>query len=353
MGMPEVAVTFTEKAATAVKRGDRGIIGMILKDEIYKSSGLTVLSISDIPKTMKAENKEQIKIALKGYQNVPKKIIVYILDPDAEDYESALTYFEVNKVNYLVIPTVETDGKNDDVVTWVKEQRDNGNMIKAVLPNVKADCEGIINYTTNWVQEEENKYTAEQYCARIAGILAGTPTRISATYAPLPELTDCHKLSKEDRDKAVDNGEFIVWWDGEKVKTGRAVTSFVTTTEEKGKQFKKIKIVEAMDMMKEDITSTIEDDYIGKFENSWPNKCLLISAVLGYFKKLQDEGIVKEYSVDIDTDAVAAYLKESGKDISEMSDDEIRQADTGSKVFLKASVKIYDVIEDVYIPIAI
>ncbi|MGN0512741.1 MAG: phage tail sheath subtilisin-like domain-containing protein [Lachnospiraceae bacterium] len=355
MGMPVVDVSFTEVAATVVNRGNRGIVGLILKDNIYKDKGTTILGTNDIPKTMTEENKTQIKMALKGYINKPKKIIVYIIDSTSEDvdYTNALDYFEVNKINYLAIPTVETDGMLDTVVTWVEEQRENGNMVKAVLPNVKADCEGIINYTTEWVSDGTIQYTTEQYCARIAGVLAGTPIRISATYATLPELTDCQKLKKEEKDAAVDNGEFIVHWDGEKVKTARAVTSLTTTTSEKGKSFKKIKIVETTDMIKEDITKTAEDGYLGKYENSWENKCLLISAILGYFLKLKEEKVLESYSVDIDTEAVAAYLKAQGTDIEDMTDEEIRQADTDEKVFLMAQLKIYDVMEDIYLPISI
>ena len=51
--------------------------------------------------------------------------------------------------DYLAVPTAETDGKAQDVVTWVKFMRGSKKKkIKAVLPNVAADHEGIINFTT-------------------------------------------------------------------------------------------------------------------------------------------------------------------------------------------------------------
>ena len=355
MGMPELNISFSEAARTVIKRGSRGIVGMILKDSIYKGSGITILGSGDIPKTMTESNKKQIKMALIGYDNMPKKVLCYIIDSASEeiDYTDAFAYFETNKINYLVVPDVETDEMTDVVVEWVKKQRESGNMIKAVLPNTKADCEAIVNCTTAWVNDGTTQYTTEQYCARIAGLLAGTPARISATYASLPEMTDCERRTKEELDAAVNSGEFVVWWDGEKVKTGRAVTSLTTTTIEKGDSFKKIKIVEAMDMMKEDITKSAQDSYLGRYENSWENKCLLMSAIMGYFKELQDQKIVKSYNVDIDIDAVADYLKAKGTDIEDMSDEDIRQADTDEKVFLAGQVKIYDVIEDIYLPIAI
>lgn len=365
MDMPSVSISFSEVAATAIERGDRGIIAMILKDTVYKNQAIEVLTVNDIPKTMTTANKTQIKLAMMGYQNTPKKVVAYILDATAEevDYSDALDYFAVNKFNYLVIPTVYTDQKTTDIVTWIKQQRDNGKKVKAILPNTPADCEGIINYTTERVSDGSNDYTTEEYCSRIAGIIAGTPLRISCTFAPLNELTDCSKLKKEDMDKAVGNGEFIVWWDGEKVKTGRAVTSFKTTTSEKGDKFKKIKIVEAIDMIYEDIKKTAEDSYIGKYENSYDNKGLLISAIMGYFEKLKTDKILGAYSVGIDVEENRTYLLSKGskvkidggteKKLEDCSDDDIKKADTGDKVYLKASIAIYDTIEEIKLPIAI
>lgn len=365
MGMPSVSISFSEIAATAVARGDRGIIAMILKDKIYKDQAIDILSVNDIPKTMKDANKEQIKLAMMGYQNAPKKVVVYVLDDAAEetDYTNALTYFAVNKFNYLVIPTVASDQKTTDIVAWIKDQRDAGRRVKAVLPNTAADYEGVINYTTQSVYVDDKMYTTEEYCSRIAGIIAGTPLRISCTFAPLSELTDCSKLTKDKMDEAVNNGEFIVWWDGEKVKTGRAVTSFKTTTSGKGDKFRKIKIVETIDMIYEDIKKTAEDSYLGKYENSYDNKGLLISAIMGYFEKMKQDKILGSYSVDIDVEANRAYLMSKGgnvkidggteKKLEDCSDDDIKKADTGDKVFLKAAVSIYDAIEDIELPITI
>ena len=363
MGMPNISISFSEVASTAIQRGDRGIIALILKDKTYKSQAKEFLTEGDISNNITAANKEQIKLAMIGYENKPKKVVVYFLDPVAEDYTDAFNYFEVNKFNIMAVPTVATDGRTSDVVTFIKKLRENGQKVKAVLPNTAADCEGIINYTTEKVMNEDTEYSTEQYCSRIAGIIAGTPMRISCTFAALPELTDCTKLTKTDMDKAVDNGEFIVWWDGEKVKTGRAVTSFKTKTSEKGDKFKKIKIVDTTDMIFEDTKKTAEDSYLGKYENSYDNKTLLVSAIMTYFERLKNEKILGSYNVEIDVDANRDYLMSVGGDVkidggetkalADCSDDDIKKADTGDQVFLKAEVNIYDAIENITLPISI
>lgn len=353
-GMPSISITFTELAATAVARGERGIIAMILKDATVPETNPAIcVSNEDIPKELSADNQEQIKLALMGYVNTPLRVVVYVLPEDAEDYSKAFQYLRTVKFNYLVCPTVETDGHTEDVVSYIKTERESNKWIKAVLPHTKGDNEGIINYTTEKVYVGEEAYTAEQYCSRIAGIIAGTPLSISCTYAPLTELTDCTRLDKKAMDKAVEAGELIVWWDGEKVKTGRGVNSLVTLTQEKKTQFQKIKIVDATDMIADDIRMTAEDNYIGKYANSYDNKCLLISAIGNYFDKLVEDDVIESYEIGIDIKANRSYLRDRGEDVDSMSDDKIKKANTGSHVYLTCNLVVLDAIEDIDLPISI
>ena len=385
MGAPSMDIQFIERAITAVTRGERGIVLLWVKDSLPAAAvnPATIILSSDIPSGLSDTTVEQIKLAMIGYTNAPKKVLVYGMgiSEDAETvavdagYKKAMEVSETVKFDYLAIPTVETDGKMQEVASWVKSMRDNKRKkIKAVLPKIEADHEGIINFTTDrnvkteTVTEKNGTktavdivYTAEQYCARIAGLIAGTPLTFACTYAPLTELSDCTRLT--DIDTPVDNGEFIVFYDGEKVKVVRGVNSFVTTADGKGDSFKKIKIVEAMDMINDDIIKTAQDSYLGKYANSYSNKCLLISAISGYFAQLKRDGIISSYSVSLDAEAIRTYLKSKGlkatledgtiKEVDECSDEEIITADTGSFVFLTGNVKILDAIEDIKMPIYI
>ena len=374
---PSISITFAEKAASLIERGSRGIVALVLKDASAKSDPevYTIRDVTDIPAGWTDANKRYVKDCLKGYSKSPLKIIAYIMPTTGETdrYTDMFAHLETETFQWLAIPTVETDSKTADVVAWVKKQRENDIMIKAVIPNADAaDCEGIINWASTLSYEEvvsgsgddvtvtTKTYTAEQGTPRIAGILAGTDATISATYAPMMDFSDTSRLSKSDRDTAVGAGKLIALWDGEKVKLDRAVTSFVTTTGNKGESFKKIKLVEDMDMIKTDIQSTIQDDYIGKFANSYDNKCLLITAINGYFKTLVSEGVIESGTAEIDIASQRIYLESLGKEVTvngttkkpaDLSDDEVKIASTGSHVFLKATVVLLDAIEDVNLTI--
>jgi len=167
---------------------------MIVKDtKVPETNPVVVYKEKDIPEDLSAANKEQIKLALIGNDTAPAKIVVYVLESKETSYETALNYFAVKKVTWLCCPTAKTDAQTETIVTWVKDQREERNKVKAVLPETAADDEGIINYATKTVNVDEKEYTAESYCSRIAGLLAGTSNKSSATYAILDDVTDCEK----------------------------------------------------------------------------------------------------------------------------------------------------------------
>lgn len=315
----------------------------------------TVYSISSVPEGLSAENQQYIKDALKGYLVSPRKVIVYVMgNGDENGYADMMKYFENTKFDWMAAPEAGKDGKTQDIASWIKTMRTvNKRTVKAVLPNTRADCEGIVNITSSLFDGDGKEITPDAACPRIAGLIAGTPMTISCTYAPLEEYADCSRMNKEELDEAVDRGEFVFMWDGEKVKVCRGVNSFVTTTDTKGEIAKKIKIIEIADMIWDDITITAQDSYIGKYANSYDNKCLLITAINAYFAGLVRDGLLESGTCSIDLKTQKIWLQSRGEKVEEMTDDEIRRANTGSRVFLKASALILDAMEDIDMGISI
>ncbi len=363
MGAPNITIAFYEQAAASISRGDKGILAMILNESSVSALTVsTVLDATDIPEGYSEANVAQIKNALIGYQNAPKKVIVVAI-PSADDYADALTELANLDWDYLVAPSCATDKAAADIATWIKAQRDNNHKIyKAVLPEQAADCEGIVNVACGYTDADGNELTAEQACARIAGIICGTPMTMSCTYAPLTEALGCPAMTQDELDKAVDNGELVLMWDGEKVKIVRGVNSFKTTTADKGDSFKKIKLVETMDLIKHDVRKTAQDSYIGKYANSYDNKNLLTTAINGYFDTLISDGILSSASCEIDVDAQRTYIKSKGGkfvidgetiSLEDATELQIKQANTGSQVFLKATISMLDALEDITLDIYI
>lgn len=354
MGLPNIVVNFKTTGITAITRSEKGIVALIVRD----SGGIgsyEMGDVTDMPSGISAENIAYIKRAFIGYQTPPKKVLVNVIGSDTT-IADALKWAETQEFDYICAPPMTADNDAAEVASWVKSQRANEDRkFKAVLPNTAGDNEGIINFTTTGIKTSEGTFTPAQFASRIAGLIAGTPMTISCTYAPLPEVIDIDRLGKSDADDAIDAGKFILIHDGDKAKVGRGVNSFTTTTQDKGAAFKKIKIVEAMDMIRFDIRRTAEDSYIGKYANSYDNKCLLISAVKGYLEQLELDGILESGTSDVGIDLAAqkTYLKSKGVDVSEMTEQAIKEAGTDDKVFLYATIQILDAIEDITLNVTI
>lgn len=354
MPLPKINILFQEAANTAILRGERGIVALILKDSVHNGANVYETS-SDIPADLSTANKEQLQLALTGGVNPPLKLLVYILPTTAENYTDAQTYLEGSQWNYLAVPGISS-ADAASMATWLKGLRGTQNLrVKVVLPNAAADHEGIINFATDSIVIGGSTYSAANYCSRIAGILAGNPLSISSTFQVLSEVDDVPHLTNSQFDTAIDAGKLMLMNDGEKVKIARAVNSLTTTTADKGAAFKKIKLVDIMDMIYADIKKTTNDAYIGKLPNTYDNKCLLITAIRAYYESLENQQLLDrgKNSVDIDIAAQKTYLQSVGVDTSTMTDQQIKEANTGDKIFLSGPIKIVDAIEDFELKISI
>ena len=354
LNSPSINVIFTELGITAINRGSKGTVAVILRDTT-EVNPVALTQASQIPAELGADNQAYLQRTFLGYVNPPKKVIVYVTDEEDTNLAQALAYMATQDFDYIVGPADCTSTEALAIATWVDSQRtDNGAKYKAVLPNQTSDNYSIINFAATGMTDGKETYTTAEYCSRMAGLIAGTPMKISATYAPLPELTDVVRLTKEELNAAVNAGKLVLKWDGRQVKVDRAVNSFITTTQGMLDSFKKIKIVEIMDLIRTDVTATAEDSYIGKYANTYDNKLLLVTAIRGYFMGLEQDGLVQPgYTVDIDVAAQEQWLVAKGVDTSEMAEQDIREADTGTKVFLLVQCKILDAIEDIDIQVEI
>lgn len=351
MGQPNITIDFATTAAASMALSSKGTAALIIRDS--NESGMhTLESVTDIPKGLSADNKAYIERCFTGYQNVPSKVLVYVTGLQ-DDISDSLEMMALEDFDYLCLPPTATAAECTTAVSWVKTQRqDFFKKYKAVLPDTAADSEAIVNFSSSGMTDGTNTFTAAEFASRIAGLIIGTPMKMSSTYAPLSELTDIDRLSRSDQDAAVNAGKYILWHNGKKVLTGRAVNSLVTTTEDKGAAFQKIKIVEVIDMIQSDLRTTIEESYIGKYANNYDNKCTLIAAIDGYLSQLAaKEYIESGYTVEIDLDAQKNYLKSIKTDTSGMTDQQIKEANTGSQVFIAITLKILDAIEDVTISV--
>lgn len=372
LGLPSITVKFKSVGITAIERSQRGIVALLLKEkkvesaegkpgneDLFAGSPYTIYTTTDIPDGLKDFNQDQIELALMGYQTSPRHILVYVQDDAEADYNDALVELEHARWDYLVIPEIK-DEEVQKIASWIKGMRTvKDKMVKAVLPNSPGDFEGVINFTNTEIATKAKKYKTAEYCSRIAGIICGTPMTISCTFAPLPEVIACDKYETDKMNDKIGAGELFVMFDGSKFKIARGVNSFVTTIEGKGDQFKKIKLIDLMDMIHDDIKNTTSESYIGKYANSYDNKCLLISAIQGYYMQLELDGLLEKNQNDcyLDLEETKAWILSNGKkkkeELAVMKTQAIKEFNTGDNVFLASEISALDAIENLKLGIKI
>lgn len=353
-GLPSVIIEFKTKGVTAIKRSARGIVAMILRQEETNTTNFyKITSVEDIPAVFTGENLDYIKQALLG---TPLRVLIRtIAKADVAGAEQAVTdafaLLGNVKWNYICLPG-GTAQEMEDLASWVKTKRNiERKTFKAVVAGFAADHEGIINFTAEDIKVGEKTYTAVQYTPRIAGILAGLALDRSATYFKLTEVDSVKPL--DEPNEAINRGQLILVDDGEYVKIGRACNSLVTFTTDKGEEFRKIKIIEGVDMVTDDIRDTFNDFYVGAIINDYDHKMLFIAAVHVYFSEIAGNVLDRDADnhVEISYEKQKNYAILKGEDVETMDEIQILKYNTGSNLFLDGSVKFVDAMEDLKLSI--
>ena len=105
--------------------------------------------------------------------------------------------------------------------------------------------------------------------------------------------------------------------------------------------------------------TTAQDHYLGKYANSYANRCLLVTAIQGYLDQLAQEGLLEpdQNTAYIDVESTKIWLESNGKytkaELADMSEMDIKLANIGSNVFIAVKASLLDAMEDVTITINI
>ena len=347
LGLPSFSMIFSGKAISAIERSARGIVAIVLKDDTDGGKETNIYKkVDEVDfENWTEQNYNYLKLVFDG---APSTVIAIRMAKNAENYAVVLRKLKDLKWNYLTIPELKAEDTTI-ISAWIKQYRDDERKtFKAVLAHCKGDHEGIINFTTEKVSSTitGKQHTAVEYCARIAGVLAGLSLARSSTYYVLADISDAE--TPEDPNERINAGELVVVFDGKKYKIGRGVNSLVTFTPEKTEDVRYIKIVEGMDLYMDDIRETYEENYVGKVINDYDGKQMFVAAIGAYHKGLLGNVLDKSYDnvVGVDVESQRVYLESKGMDTSEMDNIAIAKANTGTRVFIASSVKFVNAMED-------
>lgn len=341
---PTFTVTFKELAVSAIKRQTRGNIILVLDSDVDKT---TYKMLSDVDKD-DFSNDDYLKLQL-CFMGNPKKVTVLQKEDDISDLITKLNTYD----NYIFCYPDITSSEITAIKNYLSTQRSNNNYSIGIFTNASGlDSYYLINFISSsnieiLIGDNTYEILPKNYTARIAGILGGLAQNRSLTYFELPEIVNMD--IPLNTDSIVAGGGLTIIYQDNSFKFGRAVNSLITLGDGISEAFQKIRIVNIMDMIANDIITTFRKSYVGKYVNNYANKKRFIGACNTYLKELTAYGLLdsaNDNAVYLSYDKIKAYIEAKGIDTANLSYQDIISYNTGSKVILDGVCSPTDCMED-------
>lgn len=369
--MPKIEITFEQKAVSLLSRSERGVAVLIVRDDTNKT--FTHKQYADLSaaqadeKLYTADNYAAI-CDLLGF--APYQAHVFRADSDGALADTLAEIGRTVKTGWLAIAGQSAeDGLA--LAAWVKTQvGTRKKSYKAAVYNVTTapDDMHVVHFVNEKVTfaDSRGEQGGVQYLPSLIGIFAVCNVVRGCTNYLCSNLKAVQEVA--DNDAALGAGKFILFNDEDgAVRIGQGINSMTTTdgkTRTEDMQF--IETVEAMDMMRDDITSTFRSTYLGNYRNSRDNQMAFIGALnASYFAQLESENILDpDYKSEddengehgnkafIDVDAQRAAWVASGKsEAADWDEDTVKANPFKRTVYLGARVKILGSMTDLIMPI--
>ena len=292
-----INVVSTPKASATL--GERGVVAIALP--IGKAEG-TVIELTKVDFVNDCEEKlgfeyasDDAKVLREIFCNATK---VYVYDLGAESSKTvtdAINALEAYEFNVLCAYTAEPT----DYVTAVKTWRDElGKKCQVVVYNqTKPDSEGVINVVSTVSDEGVDAYAL---VAWVAGAEAGCPINASCTnklYNGEYEVVTT-KTQKE-LEQCIKDGQFafhLVYGD---IRVLEDINSLITTTNDKGEDFKSNQTVRVTDAVANDSAKLFNTKYLGKIPNNASGRTSFWADLVAYFRDLEKLGAIETFDTSL------------------------------------------------------
>ena len=349
--MPEINIKFKELTANPVKMQAKGHVVLLIFNDETLVKGIKIYNkLSEIGSTVSDTNKLYLEDVFVGGAN--KLTVMNVKDDFTID--NAIQQLDNIKFNYVGALSEEATN-HEKIASYIKASEKKQKTVKGVLYKKEGqDCMHLINVinekiTFNDTRGEVKGYNVIPY---LLGVLAGMPLSRSATNYNLSSLKTVENI--DDIQGKIKAGNLVLNYNGEKCTILSGNNTLTTIDKDHSEAMKSILIVETMDLMKDDLETNFKL-YIGGYKNSFETQMLIISSLNAYLKELENlEVLDKQYDnkIEIDVDAMRIYWQSKGKtEIAELGDGELKKRTCGKNVYLKADVKILEVIENFYLTV--
>ncbi|WP_294855620.1 phage tail sheath C-terminal domain-containing protein [uncultured Oscillibacter sp.] len=341
--LPQILVSFKQLASSFITRSARGIAVLIVRDGTAGGDGYKTYTdateLSGAPYT--AANIQAVKDALSFG---PLRVGVAKVGTGGTLAEALALVLENEKTGWLTV-VGGTPEDWSDLVSWTKAREAAYKSWKTVVFDAAApDCMHVVNLVNAKVifSDSRGEQDGDAYTPSLVGLLAACNVEQGSTNKLCANLS--HVSMPDNPDAAVGSGKFLLVNDDDEVRVGVDVNSLITTNgSTRTEDMKYIETVEAMDLIRDDITAAYKQDYLGKYRNTLTNQMLFVAAINYYFEGLEDTVLDGEYAnaASINVEAQRAAWVGSGKsEAADWDDATVRSMTFKRNLYLQGDVKI-------------
>ncbi|KZL93555.1 phage tail sheath C-terminal domain-containing protein [Clostridium magnum] len=341
---PDIDISFKQRASSFVERSARGNVILILKDDTDKTfSTKEYKLITDVEADSTkytSDNLQYIKDCMEG---TPNKVIVVRIDT-IKTITDALNIVATLSTGW--ISTVGEKADYDTISTWTKQIRTQKKTFKSTVCDTTTapNCEGVVDLFKTKVTFKDNRgeQDSQKIIPTILGLLAGANVTKGTTYLEVPNLASV--VEPADVDAEIAKGKMVLVNDEGTVKIALGINSLTTFTTDKTEDLAFVEIVEAQDLMFDDIRKTFKSDFISKYKNKYDNQVIFLSAVNSYLKDLAKTDVLdSEYenksSINVELQR-AAWIAAGYPEAQNWDETKVKNMSFKRQMFLSGQVKI-------------
>ncbi|AQR98116.1 phage tail sheath C-terminal domain-containing protein [Clostridium saccharoperbutylacetonicum] len=293
--LPVLEVNFKQLLATFIERSERGIAILIVRDDTDKSYNYKkYVEQEDLDKDKALYTNDNFQYLSDVISFGVAELSVIRIDED-DEITVGLNLI-ATKLKTGWISTVGTAEDYTAINSWIKARANEGKTYQALTYKSTAPDHPMITNFTNpsvtFLEEARGKRNGVEYLPSLLAIACVCNVTRGMTYFVCKNLKEVEPVA--DVTNSLNNGELILINDFDCVRVGTAINSLVTIDESKGifDDMRYIEIMEATNMMKDDIRDIYKTKYVGACKNSTDNQMIFISAVNTYFEGLADSEIL-------------------------------------------------------------
>ncbi|MCY6958869.1 phage tail sheath family protein [Clostridium brassicae] len=250
-----------------------------------------------------------------------------------QSYTDYLATIEPYEFHTIGIPTKDLSIKTV-ATTFIKRLKEEGRQVQLVLENYpEADSENVISVKNGVILNDGTIIKSDKAVAFVTGATAGASVNQSNTYLEYPGAIDVDvKYTDREIQEALLNGEIVFTISNRRVVIEQDINTFKSFTKDKGKDYRKNRVIRTLFEVNNGSRLLWEVNYIGKGDNSEDGRNLFKKDVIKFLEGLQGIGALENVVPE---------------------DVEIRKGNDKDSVLARVGVQPIDAMEKLYMDVEV